>query len=86
MTGEIKAGINRKKAAFFKIKAGQKELKAIIKKGKHKYKEKVEGQMSNRNTKGLWKGIKTISGYGISHFTVPGLAINVNEANQFCKV
>ena len=85
MTGKVKAAINRKTAAFFswdkeKMKAAQKELKAII------YKEKDEGQMSNRNTKGLWKGMKTICGYGISHFTGPGLAINVNEAKQFCRV
>jgi len=37
-------------------------LKIIIRQGKLKYKEKVEGNMSCSNTRGLWNGMKSITG------------------------
>ena len=88
VTKEVKTAISKKKRAFFsgdkdKIKAAQKELKAIIKQGKSKYKERVEGQMCNSNTRGLWNGMKNITGYGTSKLSLSGSGIDVNEANQF---
>lgn len=68
VTSEVKAAINRKKAAFYsgdkeRVKDAQRELKVVIRQGKRKYKEKVEGLLSNSNTRGLWNGMKSITGY-----------------------
>lgn len=65
VTREVKAAINRKKAAFLsgdrdRIKTAQKELKRVIKQGKFKYKERVEEPMSNCNTWGHWNGLKSL--------------------------
>ena len=64
-----------------KIEIAQNELKAIIKQDKCKYNERVEGQMSNSNTRGLWNGMKSITGYWTCNPSF--LGINVNEANRF---
>ncbi len=63
---EVKAAVRRKRAACFdgdkeKIQTAHTELEATIKQGQRKYKERVEGQMSSNNTRGLWKGMKSVS-------------------------
>lgn len=82
------AAINREKAASFsgdkdQIKTAQKELKIIIKQSKFRYKESVEKQMSNCNTRGLWNSLKSLAGYGISKASICRPDLNVNEVNQF---
>lgn len=59
------------------------ELKVIIRQGKLKYKEKVEGNMSCSNTRGLWNGMKSITGYGSSKPSLCNLGVQANDANTF---
>lgn len=88
VTREVKAAINKKKAAFYsgdkeRIKDAQRELKVIIRQGKQKYKESVEGKMTISNTRGLWNGMKCITGYGTSNPSLCKLGIQANDANTF---
>lgn len=87
VTREVKAAINKKKAFYSgdkeRIKDAQRELKVIIRQGKQKYKERVEGNMSCTNTRGLWNGMKSITGYGTSNPSLCQLGIQANDANAF---
>ncbi|KAK0139208.1 hypothetical protein N1851_024135 [Merluccius polli] len=69
VTKEIKAAINNKKRAFRKgdknkLKLAQKNLKRAIRQGKRKYKDRVESKLQQGDSRGLWKGMKLITGYG----------------------
>lgn len=88
VTRAVKAAINRKKAAFIsgdrdQIKTVQKELKRVIKQSKVKYEERVEEQMSNCNTWGLWNGMTSIAGNGTKNDSACWSGLNVNEVNTF---
>ena len=87
MSREVKVAINQKRRAFYSgdadlIKSAQKDLKAKIKQAKLKYKDRVERQMSNTNTRGLWKGMKSITDWTNDSSSL-GTGIDVDQANKF---
>ncbi len=93
VTGEVKAAINIKKAAFYsgdkdRIRDAQRSLKAAIRQGKRDYKEKVEGHMSSSNTRELWNGMRSITGYGTGKQSYCGSGVTANDANAFffCRI
>lgn len=91
MTREIKVTIYNEKAAFTngdmgRIKSSQKELKRVIRQEKRNYKEKVEGISYNTqesDSRGLWNGMKLITGCGPTSSNLQEGVLSANEANQF---
>ncbi|KAI3366149.1 hypothetical protein L3Q82_009973 [Scortum barcoo] len=45
------------------LKSVQRELRRMIRKGKNSYRRKMEHQLQQNNICGVWKGLKTISGF-----------------------
>ena len=67
ITCEIKEAINKKKLAFKsenkeQMVSAQKELKTIIKKGKHAYKNNIEKYFDSNNMKRVWEGMNLMGG------------------------
>jgi len=65
---DIKALLKEKKRAFKlgnkdELKAVQRLLRRKIRKGKNSYRKKMEDQLQQKNTSGVWRGLKTISGF-----------------------
>ena len=77
-----------KKAAFMskdndRIWVAQKNLKAAIRQGKNNYRDKIEDKLQERDTKSLWKGLKSITGYGQEISSLKEGIFTPDEANQF---
>ncbi|KAJ8047182.1 hypothetical protein HOLleu_06113 [Holothuria leucospilota] len=92
ITKEIKQVINRKKEVFGRgnkeeLKVLQKEVKRTVKKEKLAYKRKVEQCFIQNDMKGVWKGLKLMSGYFNScskPSVLPGNSFEyANDLNQF---
>ena len=67
VTKEIKADLNNKKLAFKnnnkeETKSAQKEVKSLIRKGKHEYRKKIERYFECNNMKYVWEGLGLMSG------------------------
>ncbi|KAI3361240.1 hypothetical protein L3Q82_013435 [Scortum barcoo] len=65
---DIKALLKKKRRAFEsgnkeELKSVQRELRRMIRKGKKRYRRKMEHQLQQNNICGVWKGLKTISGF-----------------------
>lgn len=62
----------------------QRELKRSLKQAKEEYKKKVERKLQHNNTREVWRGMKTITGYKQkgSLATAPDVA-KANEFNYF---
>jgi len=63
VTTDVKDLINKKKAALsnrndYNLRSVQKELNAVIKVAKHRYKEKVKQWFKSNQTRDSWKGLK----------------------------
>ncbi|KAI3354787.1 hypothetical protein L3Q82_004534 [Scortum barcoo] len=68
ITPDIKALLKEKRRAFVsgnkeELKSVQRELRRMIRKGKNSYRRKMEHQLQQNNVCGVWKGLKTISGF-----------------------
>ncbi|KAI3369406.1 hypothetical protein L3Q82_007480 [Scortum barcoo] len=68
ITPDIKALLKEKRRAFVsgnkeELKPVQRELRRMIRKGKDCYRRKMEHQLQQNNICGVWKGLKTISGF-----------------------
>ena len=68
ITSDIKYLLNQKKMAFQngdgeRRRNVQWELKKTLRRAKVQYKKKIERQLENNNTKELWRGMRTITGY-----------------------
>ncbi|KAI3375234.1 hypothetical protein L3Q82_021731, partial [Scortum barcoo] len=68
ITPDIKALLKEKRRAFVsgnkeELKSVQRELRRMIRKGKDCYRRKMEHQLQQNNICGVWKGLKTISGF-----------------------
>ncbi|KAI3368378.1 hypothetical protein L3Q82_008084 [Scortum barcoo] len=68
ITPDIKALLKEKRRAFVsgnkeELKSVQRELRRMIRKGKNSYRRKMEHQLQQNNICGVWKGLKTISGF-----------------------
>lgn len=88
ITKDIKDAINEKKAAFMsknkdRIRVAQKNVKVAIRQGKNKYKDRVENKLQECDTKGLWNGLKSITGFGPVTSNLNGETFTPDEANLF---
>ncbi|TWW59863.1 hypothetical protein D4764_06G0013930 [Takifugu flavidus] len=68
ITPDIKALLKEKKRAFVsgdkeELKSVQRELRRKIRQEKDNYRRKMENQLQQNNICGVWKGLKTISGF-----------------------
>lgn len=86
ITSDIKVLLNQKKMAFRdgdreKLKLVQRELKGTIKQAKLAYKRKVERKLQDNNTRKVWKGMRTITGYQAKSGQVA--MGDEDEANEF---
>ena len=68
----IKDLLNQKKMAFQnrdgeRRRNVQQELKKTLRQVKVEYKKKVERQLENNNTKEVWRGMRTITGYRLKN-------------------
>ncbi|TWW81812.1 hypothetical protein D4764_01G0016270 [Takifugu flavidus] len=68
ITPDIKALLKEKKRAFVsgdkeELKTVQRELRRMIRQEKDNYRRKMENQLQQNNICGVWKGLKTISGF-----------------------
>ncbi|CAM4577340.1 unnamed protein product [Leuciscus chuanchicus] len=67
VTREVKAVLNRKKAAFRSrdreaMKAAQREVKLCVGEAKDNYRRKVEEKLKENNMREVWDGVRTITG------------------------
>ena len=72
ITSDIKDLLNQKKMAFQngdgeRRRDVQRELKKTLRRAKVEYKKKVERQLENNNTKEVWRGMRTITGYRLNN-------------------
>ncbi|TWW59246.1 hypothetical protein D4764_06G0007760, partial [Takifugu flavidus] len=68
ITRDMKALLKEKKRAFVsgdkeELKTVQRELRRKIRQEKNNYRRKMENQLQQNNICGVWKGLKTISGF-----------------------
>ncbi|KAI3374668.1 hypothetical protein L3Q82_021241 [Scortum barcoo] len=64
----LRLSLKEKRRAFVsgnkeELKSVQRELRRMIRKGKNSYRRKMEHQLQQNNICGVWKGLKTISGF-----------------------
>ena len=88
ITPDIKALLKEKKRAFRSgdredLKTVQKELRRKIREEKDRYRKKMEEQLQERNTKGVWDGLKNISGHQKSNSQPAGDQKWAEELNTF---
>ena len=89
ITSDIKDLLNQKKRVFQngdaeKRKSVQQELKKTLRQAKVEYKKKVERQLENNNTKEVWRGMRTITGYRLKNSqSVEGDVDRANPFNQY---
>lgn len=72
VTPELKALLKEKRRAFGsgdkeELRRVQRELKKKIREGKASYRAKMENLLQQNNARGVWRGLKTISGHGSGH-------------------
>uniref|UniRef100_A0A3P9LKD5 Reverse transcriptase domain-containing protein n=1 Tax=Oryzias latipes TaxID=8090 RepID=A0A3P9LKD5_ORYLA len=88
ITPEIKALLKGKKRAFKsgnkeELRAVQKELRRNIRQGKMSYKRKLEEKLQQNNVSGVWRGLRTITGYNEPSTQAEGDQTWVNDLNLF---
>ena len=64
-------------------RVAQKNLKAAIRQGENNYRDKIEDKLQECDKKGLWKGLKSITGYGQVSSSLKEGIFTPDEANQF---
>ena len=87
LTKELKDRLNEKKNIFLKgdknsLKQKQREIKSLIKKCKHAYKEKIERQFKSGDSRKTWEGLKAAVNYNEKKKEAPG-QFNIDELNSF---
>lgn len=87
INSNIEELLNRKKQTFRehdreKLRLTQQQLKKSLSQAKQDYRWKVEGKLRNNDTREVWRGIRTITGYGSSQATEGGVE-KANQLNQF---
>ncbi|CAM4731262.1 unnamed protein product [Leuciscus chuanchicus] len=85
---DIKTLLKEKKKVFRsgnkeELKTVQRELRKKIREGKACYKRRMEDQLQQNNVRGVWKGLKTITGHKESSFQAEGDQKWVNDLNLF---
>nr|XP_057907087.1 uncharacterized protein LOC131104187 [Doryrhamphus excisus] len=85
---DIKALLKEKKRVFKsgnreELKAVQKELRRKIREGKDCYRKKMEEQLQQNNVRGVWRGLKTISGHKGPDSQAAGDQVKANDLNLF---
>ncbi len=85
ITKEMKSVLNEKKRAFrngdrIEVKVIQKKIAEYSKECKDRYKEKIEKQFSDNNTRQAWKGVKTLLGTNTKR-----QGINVPDCQAFAE-
>uniref|UniRef100_A0A8B9GXH1 Reverse transcriptase domain-containing protein n=1 Tax=Astyanax mexicanus TaxID=7994 RepID=A0A8B9GXH1_ASTMX len=88
VTQEVKAVLNRKKAAFRsknreEMKAAQQEVKRCVRKAKDSYRRKVEQKLKENNMREVWEGVKTITGHSSKTRVAGGTMEEANRLNNF---
>nr|XP_049609558.1 uncharacterized protein LOC125988413 [Syngnathus scovelli] len=88
VTREVKAVLNRKKAAFRSrdreaMKAAQQEVKHCVREAKDTYRTKVEQKLKENNMRAVWEGVRTITGHNTKTRVVEGTMERANELNNF---
>ena len=88
ITSDIKALLKEKKRAFLsgnreELKTVQRELRRRIREGKNIYRKKMEEQLQQNNISGVWRGLKTITGYKEPATQTEGDLKWVNDLNTF---
>ncbi len=89
ITSSIKGLLNKKKQAFRegdreKLRQTQQELKRCMRQAKEEYKRKVESKLQHSNTREVWRGMRTITGYNKkSCQVIAGGVDRANEVNLF---
>ena len=88
ITPDIKALLKEKKRAFKsgnkeELKNVQRELRRKIQEGKNSYSRKMKDQLQRKNVSGVWRGLKTISGYKEPNSQPVGNRKWVNDLNLF---
>ena len=66
-----------------RVKAARKNRKTAIRQGKNNYRNQVENILQECDTKGLWKGLKSITGYGQVISSLKEGTFTPDEANKF---
>ncbi len=77
MTKEVRLLLKAKKQAFqsgdrVKLKVAQSNLKAGVRRGKEEYKNKIQAQFKQNNSKQAWSSVKSILG--------------CNKSNKCCSI
>uniref|UniRef100_A0AAQ6IRP3 Reverse transcriptase domain-containing protein n=1 Tax=Anabas testudineus TaxID=64144 RepID=A0AAQ6IRP3_ANATE len=85
---DIKAILNDKKKAFRSgdreaAKRVQRLLSVRIREGKETYRKKLEQNLQQNNTREVWRGMRTITGYKSSSQETGGTVDRANELNHF---
>ncbi|KAI4894307.1 hypothetical protein NFI96_005585 [Prochilodus magdalenae] len=89
VTKDIKALLNKKKRAFRagdreEVRTTQRELKRTIREAKDGYRRKLEWKLQQNNMRGVWSGMRTITGFRSSNNRgVEGSVDRANELNLF---
>ena len=65
------------------MKAAQKDLKRIIRKGKREYSLKLEEKVQAQDSKAVWNSLKLITGCGVTSKSLQEEGITPNEVNIF---
>ena len=91
ITSDIKDLLNQRKRSRMGMEKGggvyNGELKKTLRQAKVEYKKKVERQLENNNTKELWRGMRTITGYRLKNSqSVEGDDDRANTFNRFDSV
>ena len=91
VTKDLKELLNEKKVAVAskdkeKLKEVQRKVKRKIWESKVEYKNKLEIQFSNRDSRNAWKGLKTLTGFNMKKSCLPDVPDNkkfADELNEF---
>lgn len=88
ITPDIKALLKEKKRAFAsgnkeERKTVQRQLRRRIREGKRSYRKRMEEQLLQNNARGVWRGLKTISGHEQPKTRTGGDLQWANELNLF---
>ncbi|XP_078811874.1 uncharacterized protein LOC144996348 [Oryzias latipes] len=80
--------LNLKKQAFktgdrHKARVAQHDLRRAIRRARRDYKSGLEMKLQNKNTREVWSGMRTITGFKERGWTVPGDVAKADEFNHF---
>ena len=65
------------------FKAARYDFERAVKKAKAKYKDSLQAKLQAKDTKGVWKGMQTITGYKSRHRTPDDDSLLPDRLNEF---